>query len=321
MINRKISQVLTALALVLTVQSACSSTGNGDEYTPLPDISTEDGVDESEPEDIIKPANEISVTKAPNKLVEGMTMILIPGGEFQMGDPTGRFKDSPVHTVYVEPFWIDETEVTTTMFAALLNAKGNQEVGVTPWLNTYLEPLLTIVQTDDGIWQAKEGFENHPARWISWYGARAYCEWIGGRLPTEAEWEKAARGGLEGQIYPWGNDKPTCEPGAINGAQFNECIPPGTLPNTVPVGTFSSNGYGIYDMVGNVSEWTSSGHDPYPYDANDGREDLEDFSGNRVDRGGSFRSENDEYLNIGFHPWGGWSDSDGRIGLRCALSP
>jgi formylglycine-generating enzyme required for sulfatase activity len=100
---------------------------------------------------------------------------------------------------------------------------------------------------------------DHPVVRVNWYAAETFCKWVGGRLPTEAEWEKAARGGLEGKIYPWGDEAPTCTTGAPNGANFGGgegC--PGAL---MPVGSYTPNGYGLYDMAGNVWEWLNDWYD------------------------------------------------------------
>jgi iron(II)-dependent oxidoreductase len=116
----------------------------------------------------------------------------------------------------------------------------------------------------DGKWLADAGFENHPVVEPSWFGASAYCVWLGRRLPTEAEWEKAARG-TDARRYPWGGHPPD-KTRAQFGAGWNE---------TAPVGRFvaGASPYGVLDLAGNVWEWVSSAYTPYPYDARDGRED------------------------------------------------
>jgi formylglycine-generating enzyme required for sulfatase activity len=105
-------------------------------------------------------------------------------------------------------------------------------------------------------------------------------------LPTEAQWEKAARGGLEAKNYPWGDETPVCEKGAENGARFDD-LAGCNLADTERVGSYSPNGYGLYDMAGNVWEWVSSQYEPYPYVSTDGRENPVG-SANRVMRGGAW---------------------------------
>lgn len=144
--------------------------------------------------------------------------------------------------------------------------------------------------------------------------ANSYCEWRGGSLPTEAQWEKAARGGLDGKSYPWGNAPPVCAKNMYNGVRFNDkvnCI----AADTEIVGSYLPNGFGLYDMSGNVWEWTSSLYRPYPYDSLDGREDLE-LSGARVLRGGSWF--NVEYLQrVSFRSKGSPTLVSYYIGFRC----
>ena len=142
----------------------------------------------------------------------------------------GDGNDSPDHTIYLDGYWIYQTEVTNQMYALCVEAGECSEPG-------------------DGNY-GNEDFAEYPAVYVSWYDAVKYCTWAGGSLPTEAQWEKAARGGLEGKFYPWGDEAPVCDLGAENGAQFKACD-----GETRPVGSFAPNGYGLYDMVGNASEW------------------------------------------------------------------
>ncbi|MFB6219330.1 MAG: formylglycine-generating enzyme family protein, partial [Halobacteriaceae archaeon] len=129
----------------------------------------------------------------------------------------------------------------------------------------------------DGEFVVEEGFCDHPVNEVTWDGAVRFARWRGARLPTEAEWEAAVRG-TEGRRYPWGDEPPSPER-AVYGRASGETAPVGTHPaGATPTG--------IHDMAGNVSEWTSSLYRPYPYDADDGREDP-DVRGERVTRGGA----------------------------------
>jgi formylglycine-generating enzyme required for sulfatase activity len=121
-------------------------------------------------------------------------------------------------------------------------------------------------------------YAEHPVTVVTWFQANDYAKWVGGRLPTEAEWEKAC-GGTDGRIYPWGKETPTADL-----ANFNQ-----NVGDTKPVGSYpqGASPYGVLDMAGNVLEWTSSLFEPYPYDAADGRENSE-AGGTRTLRGGSW---------------------------------
>ena len=168
-------------------------------------------------------------------------MVLIPAGEFQMGQngPFGTHgvspDEGPRHTVYVDAFYMDRYEVTNAEFKKFLDANPEWQKGNKfPNDETYL-----------GNWEGNtypEGQGNHPVN-VNWYAAMAYAKWAGKRLPTEAEWEKAARGGMKGQKYPWGN--------SINPSMANYEV----NSSTVPVGSYAPNAYGLYDMAGNVQEW------------------------------------------------------------------
>lgn len=191
-------------------------------------------------------------------------MVYVPSGTFTMGSAMGAEHEQPETLLYLHGFYIDKYEVSWGDFRKFLERASGT-----------LPP----------VWQA--GAENrqmlnpeHPAIAVTWPAAAAYAESIGKRLPTEAEWEKAARG-TEGRTYPWGLD---WEDGLCNslGVQFGQPIP------LAPVTAFaqSKSPFGCYNMAGNAIEWVSSLYWPYPYAADDGREDVS-VSGDRVMRGGS----------------------------------
>ena len=190
-------------------------------------------------------------------------MVEIPAGPFIMGADTGPADERPQHSVSLPAYAIDRVPVTNSAFAEFLNAVGA--------LNGAGERLFDVDDPDarirraGGQWTADRGFEWHPVVEVSWAGARDYCAWRGKRLPTEAEWEKAARG-VDGRRYPWGNDGPDATR-ARYAAGWNATIPVGVLPQ-------GASPYGIHDLAGNVWQWVSSAYRPYPYRPDDGREAL-----------------------------------------------
>ena len=143
-------------------------------------------------------------------------------------------------------------EVTNAQFLLFISAG----VCETPTYSTFSNPYSFT----ENEYVANEEFADFPVMRVTWGSAKGYCEWIGGRLPTEAEWEIATRGGLEGILYPWGNQAPICDFGAVNGAHFSDCED-AYEASVIPVGSFAPNGYGRYDMVGNISEWVSDYYD------------------------------------------------------------
>jgi formylglycine-generating enzyme required for sulfatase activity len=167
-----------------------------------------------------------------------MEWVEVPAGTFIMGSETGQSDESPTHEVYLDAFEIGKYEITNEQYdqcvrAGVCGAATARKYTTDP--NALKEPAVRM----------------------QYYDALRFCNWVdpNGRLPNEAEWEKAARGGLEGRLYSWGDEKPTC-----NHANYNICS---TLYNDV--GRYKPNGYGIYDMAGNVAEWTDSIYQPYPY--------------------------------------------------------
>ena len=171
-------------------------------------------------------------------------MVLIPAGEFQMGSNTPEAQDDeqPVHTVYVDAFFMDEHEVTNLEYQkfVLANPEWQREKIDSKFHDRNYLKLWRGWRGND----YPKGKADHPVVYVSWYAAMAYAEWIGKRLPTEAEWEYAARGGLAGKKYPWGDvfDSDKANYGNIVG-------------DTTAVGKYPPNGYGLYDTAGNVWEW------------------------------------------------------------------
>ena len=165
-------------------------------------------------------------------------MVLIAAGEFQMGGD-GSPDEKPVHTVYIDAFYIDKYEVTNAQYKTFVDINPQWRKGRIS--NKYHDRDYLKHWSRNNY---PSGKGNHPVTHVSWYAAMAYAKWVGKRLPTEAEWEKAARAGLVGKKYPWGN--------YIEAAMANYDKKVG---NTTFVGNYSPNSYGLYDMAGNVAEW------------------------------------------------------------------
>lgn len=182
-------------------------------------------------------------------------MVLIPAGPFQMGSEQGEADERPMHTVELDAYYMDRYPVTNAQYAAFLNVFGNQFEGGERWLDTdsFFAWWLCRIKYRGGRFIPQKGYENHPVTKVSWYGARAYARWVGKRLPTEAEWEKAARGKLEGRKYVYG-DALTPESANVGG-----------LHASMPVGSYGPNGYGLYDMVASVWHWCGDWYDPAYY--------------------------------------------------------
>jgi formylglycine-generating enzyme required for sulfatase activity len=210
-------------------------------------------------------------------------MMIVPEGEFKMGSETGTEDESPVHSVFLSEYLIDKFEVTNQKFVRFLNAiKRHETSDGNPLL--YLENTDVQIFARNGIYQVPPDLVLRPVVEVTWWGAVAYCEWMGGRLPTEAQWEKAARGTDE-RRYPWGNETPDKE--LLN---FSS-----NLNHTTDVGSYpeGASPYGALDMGGNVWEWTNDhyGEDYYavsPSNNPTGPGEGED----RAIRGGGFASPN-----------------------------
>ena len=190
---------------------------------------------------------------------DGAEMVLIPAGEFQMGsDDDDLLSEVPVHTVYVDAFYMDKYEVTNAQFKAFVDANPQWTRDRIPKKYDSIHGGMYLSEWIGNSYPSGKG--NHPVTCVHWHAAMAYAQWAGKRLPTEAEWEKAARGGLMGKKYPWGD---TIDASKANYAKEWE-IGSGTLPTT-SVGSYPPNGYGLYDMAGNVEEWCLDEYDEYFY--------------------------------------------------------
>lgn len=214
-------------------------------------------------------------------------MVYIPAGTFTMGDTHGGggLDEKPTHPVTLNAFWLDRTEVTNVQFDRFVTASGHRTTAERKgWAYVFRDGKWHMVT--GAAWRSPGGPGSpppptHPVVQVSWEDATAYCKWADKRLPTEAEWEYAARG-TDGWKYPWGNTWEASR-ARFGGNRGSE--------TTAPVGSYPTGAspFGVLDLAGNVWEWTSSLYKPYPYVAADGREDLT-ASGDRVFRGGSWYS-------------------------------
>jgi iron(II)-dependent oxidoreductase len=267
-------------------------------------------------------------------------MIRIPGGSYRIGTDDGPADTQPAHNVILADFFIDQYEVTNAQFADFLNSlgimplrdssAGSADAGVFAASDATRfiegsegeEDAALLIALDDpqcrieivgGQFAAAAGFADHPVTETTWQGAVAYAAWRGARLPSEAEWEVAARGSA-GRSYPWGEEAPSQERAVFGRGSGN----------TAPVGSarLGATPEGIHDLAGNVAEWTSSLYTPYPYDPADGREDLT-VQGERVTRGGDHVYDSSPATLTSFYR-SGFSRAPGRghrhIGFRCARS-
>ena len=192
-----------------------------------------------------QPTSELlkKIKKRSHKIIRrnNPNMILIPAGEFQMGcdDRDAPTNEKPIHTVYLDDFYIDKYPVTNVEYKKFVDANP-----------LWRKDSVSRKYHNGGYlkhWNGNNypsGKANHPVVYVSWYAAIAYAQWVGKRLPTEAEWEKAARGDLVSQIYPWGN---LIDPSKANYSR--------NVKQTTLVDDYPANNYGLYDMAGNVWEW------------------------------------------------------------------
>jgi len=234
----------------------------------------------------LTPTHTLTVVSNPGQIVSigDVSMVLVPAGSFPMGDD-GIEDASPETSVDLKPFYIDQYEVSNGSYRQCVLAEACQP------------PAIVDSQTRPNYY-GLAAFANYPVINVDWNMARTYCEWRGARLPTEAEWEKAARG-TDTRAYPWG-DVLLC-PFANYSPTDGACV-----GDTQLVDRYGAGGspFNVYNMAGNVAEWVSSLYLPYPNDISGDREDPAS-SGTRVVRGGSWASSEDElltYYRISLNP-------------------
>jgi len=204
--------------------------------------------------------------------------------------------------VYLDAYWIDKTEVTNTMYARCVQA------GVCD------APSSKGSNYSDSYYGSSQ-YADHPVVYVDWFQAQAYCEWAGRRLPTEAQWEKAARG-ADGRTYPWGEQEPNCDLANYDGTKW--CI-----GDTSAVGSYPSGAspYGALDMAGNVWEWAADWYSSSYYSQSPGNNPTGPSSGEyRVIRGGSYGRDERELRSAYRGDDDPNDESSSLVGLRCASS-
>ncbi len=225
-------------------------------------------------------------------------MILVPAGTFTMGNGSS---DAPIHKVYLDDYYIDKYDVTNLLYKACVAAGGCAQP----------HSLSSATHSD---YYANSQYDNYPVINVDWNQAKAYCAWRGSDLPSEAQWEKAARG-TDGRTYPWGEGIDTTF------ANYSDS----KIGDTTAVGSYEKgkSPYGVYDMAGNVWQWVNDW-----YDANYYRT-LGDNASNpqgpssgqyRVLRGGSWGADND-LIRSALRSWYDPSNSNVNVGFRCSRSP
>jgi formylglycine-generating enzyme required for sulfatase activity len=271
---------------------------------------------------------------------DGMTLVFVPAGDFLMGsdksqDASAFDNEFPQHSVYLDAFWIDSTEVTNAMFAKFV-AATQYKTDAEKKGNAPIWEAMRSDQVDGAYWQHPlgpssdlTGLQNYPVVQVSWNDAQAYCEWAGRRLPTEAEWEKAARG-TDGRLFPWGNQPPTGE--LVNFADKHQAPAVSWAnPNeddgyelVSPAGNYPAGAspYGALDMAGNVWEWTADWYGQDYYAVSPTSNPVGPSTGDgRVVRGGSWTMDA-RGVRTTFRAGPVPADyAENNIGFRCAQLP
>lgn len=257
-----------------------------------------------------------------NRVVIPEGMVLIPEGEFQLGSISGEAGnvEQSGHTVYLDAFYMDKYEVTNADYKEFVDANPEWQKDT---IASRFHDGNYLVNWDGSAYPSDKA--DHPVVSVSWYAAAAYADWVNKRLPTEAEWEKAARGGVEGQKYPWGN--------TIDDEKVNYSLNVGLTGNTTPVGDYPPNGYGLYDIVGNVLEWCLDRYDRIFYEDPPKKnpiagtnsiegvvDNFKNVTSSRALRGGSWAESGQPRIWITYRRGNDPARTSHLIGFRCAKS-
>ena len=241
------------------------------------------------------PPKAATMPQPPAEIVgkDGAPMVLIPVGEFTMGSDKGDHDEQPIHKVFLDSFYIDKFEVTNGRFAKFVEAIQSEP----PW--GFADKETPVVRPDQ------------PVRWVNWMDAIGYCLWAGKRLPTEAEWEKAARG-PDARLYPWGNDAPTPAHAVFGLKEGSDTV------SAIGNRDKGKSPYGVHDLAGNLYEWTTDWYDEEFYSKNPAINPKGPLEGTaKVQRGGSYI--NGAYrLRSSFRTKGDPTEHDPNVGFRCA---
>ena len=229
----------------------------------------------------------------PTKAGDDCDMIVLQGGTFQMGSDVGGSDEKPVHSVTLSGFSLDLTEVTVAAYGKCVTSGG-----------------CTAPNSGGSCNWGNDARQAHPINCLDWNQAKAYCTWLGKRLPTEAEWEYAARSGGQAITYPWGNALPSCNLAVM----ANGCGSGSTL--AVCAKTPGNTAHGICDMAGNVWEWVEDAYGPYP--GTPATNPVVNTGSTRVLRGGSWNYNFSNYLRAALRYHNAPSNRYYYAGFRCA---
>jgi formylglycine-generating enzyme required for sulfatase activity len=328
--NKKRMIMIACMAAILLVACVCVATPAAYLGTPTPSkppVATETSpapIEPQVPNESILPATEpplatktvalpsetaiatktlILNTSSPwVRPADGMVMVHVPAGEFTMGSNAGDPDEQPVHRVYLDAYWIDQTEVTNDQYSLCVQAGGCQ-------------PPSDLSSSTRSSYYGNSQFGNYPVIYVNWSDAQAYCSWAEARLPSEAEWEKAARG-TDARVYPWGNNDPSCSLANLSPGE-SACAGDTSAVGSYPAG---AGPYGALDMAGNVWEWVADRYGATYYSQSPSSNPAGADSGQyRVVRGAAWfyieygaRSANRDGYVPGYRGNG--------LGFRCGLS-